>query len=127
MKMDAITGETRLLCREHIDTTEQLCSYKTALEQEAAGLTAKRKELYSKSCSIRDEDKLSAVKSEISDITKRMKVIRKEVRLCDGIAVRSDTLKGKLQTIRAEEQEVKRKELTKNEHRRRSGRTNRQA
>ena len=43
----------------------------------------------------------------------------------EGIAARSDTLKEKLQTIRADEKEQQRKELTKNEHRRRSGRTNR--
>ena len=48
-----------------------------------------------------------------------------QVRLCEGIAARSDTLKEKLQTIRADEHEQQRKELMKNEHRRRSGRTNR--
>ena len=64
-------------------------------------------------------------KAEISDISGRLKVIRKEVRLCEGIAARSDTLKEKLQTIRADENEQRRKELIKNEHRRRSGRTNR--
>ena len=32
--MDAITDETRLLCRNHIDTAEQLLSYKGSLESE---------------------------------------------------------------------------------------------
>ncbi len=40
-------------------------------------------------------------------------------------AARSDTLKEKLQTIRADEHEQQRKELMTNEHRRRSGRTDR--
>ena len=66
-----------------------------------------------------------AVKAELSDISGRLKIIRKEVRLCEGISARSDTLKEKLQTIRADENEQRRKELMKNEHRRRSGRTNR--
>ena len=66
-----------------------------------------------------------AVKAELSDISGRLKIIRKEVRMCEGIAARSDTLKDKLQTIRADENEQRRKELMKNEHRRRSGRTNR--
>ena len=42
-----------------------------------------------------------------------------------GIVARSDTLKEKLVAIRADEQEQQRKELTENEHRRRSGRANR--
>ena len=87
-----------------------------------SALLQKRKELYSKSRRTSGEEK-EAVKAELSDISGRLKIIRKEVRLCEGIAARSDTLKEKLQTIRADEQQ--RKELMKNEHRRRSGRTNR--
>ena len=124
MKMEAITQETRLLCRNHIDTAEQLCSYKGSLEMEMSALLQKRKELYSKSRRTSGEEK-EAVKAELSDISGRLKIIRKEVRLCEGISARSDTLKEKLQTIRADEHEQQRKELMKNEHRRRSGRTNR--
>lgn len=125
MKMEIITQETRLLCRCHIDTVEQLCSYKGSLETEMTELIAKRKELYSQSRTAKDGETKSAIKSELSEISERLRVIRKEVRLCDGIAARSDTLKEKLHTIRADEQIEQRKELMKHEHRRRSGRTNR--
>lgn len=46
MKMEAITQETRLLCRNHIDTAEQLCSYKGSLETEMSALLQKRKTNY---------------------------------------------------------------------------------
>ncbi len=46
MKMEAITQETRLLCRNHIDTAEQLCSYKGSLETEMSALLQKRKEFF---------------------------------------------------------------------------------
>ena len=125
MKMDAITKETRLLCRCHIDTAEQLLSYQGSLETEKNELTEQRKELYSQSRKVSGEEK-EAVKAQISDISKRLGEIRKEVRLCEGIAARSGTLKEKLQQVRADEQETKRKELMKNEHRRRCGGTNRE-
>ena len=125
MKMEAIAKETRLLCRNHIDTAQQLLSYEGSLETEMSALLEKRKELYSKSRSAKDEDTKSQVKAELSDISKRLSILRKEVKLCEGIAARSDTLKEKLAAIRADEQEQQRKELTKNEHRRRSGRTTR--
>lgn len=67
-----------------------------------------------------------AVKAQISDISKRLGEIRKEVRLCEGIAARSGTLKEKLKQVRADEQETRRKELMKNEHRRRCGGTDRE-
>lgn len=124
MKMEMIAKETRLLCCCHIDTAEQLLSYKASLTTEMAELTAKRKGLYSLSRKASGEEK-EAVKAQISEITGRLNTIRKEVRLCEEIEVRSGVLKEKLQTIWTEEQETKRKELMKNEHRRRSGRTDR--
>ena len=125
MKMDAITKETRLLCRCHIDTAEQLLSYQGSLETERDELTEQRKGLYSQSRKLDGKEK-EAVKAQISDISKRLGEIRKEVRLCEGIAARSDTLREKLQAVRADEQENKRKELMKNEYRRRCGGTNRE-
>lgn len=125
MKMDAITKETRLLCRCHIDTAEQLLSYQGSLEREKNELTEQRKGLYSLSRKVSGEEK-EAVKAQISDISKRLGEIRKEVRLCEGIAARSGMLEEKLQAVRAEEQETRRKELMKNEHRRRCGGTNRE-
>ena len=124
MKMEAITQETRLLCRNRIDTVEQLLSYKGSLETEKADLLQKRKELYSKSRKTGGEEK-EAIRSQLSDLSKRLSVIRKEVRLCEGIEARNAALKEKLSTIRADEEQQQRKELMTNEYKRRSGRTNR--
>ena len=92
MKMEAITQETRLLCRNHIDTAEQLLSYKGSLKSEISELTEQRKGLYSLSRKSVGEEK-EAVKARLSEITERMKFLRKEIRLCGGIEARSDTLK----------------------------------
>jgi hypothetical protein len=42
-KLDAISEETKLLVRNHIDTAEQLSSYKEGLETKIESLTADRK------------------------------------------------------------------------------------
>ena len=124
MKMDAITKETRLLCRCHIDTAEQLLSYQSSLETEKNELTEQRKGLYSQSrkASVKEKE---AVKAQISQITERLKIIRKEVRLCGGIEARSGDQKEKISIIRADE-EQQRKELMTDEHKRRRSRTNRE-
>ena len=57
MKMEVISQETRLLCRNRIDTVEQLCSYKESLETEMADLLQKRKGLYSQSRKMGSEEK----------------------------------------------------------------------
>ena len=101
-----------------------LLSYKGSLESEMQELTEQRKGLYSQSRKSVGEEK-ETVKARLSEITERMKIIRKEVRFCDGVFARSDIIKEKLQTIRADEKEQQRKELMKHEHRRRSGGANR--
>ena len=94
-------------------------------------MTEQRKGLYAQSRKLTDavpgskNKEKETVKAQITEITERLKVIRKEVRLCEGIEARSETLRKKMQIIRAEEMQEKEKEMMKNEHRRRSGRTNR--
>lgn len=124
MKMEAITQETRLLCRNHIDTTEQLLAYKESLETEIAELIERRKGLYSQSRRMGGNER-EAVRTQISEITGRLRKNRREVRLCKGIEARSGILKEKLQIIQADEKEQDRKERKKHEHRRRSGGTDR--
>ncbi len=125
LKMEAITNETRLLCRNHIDTAEQLLSYKGSLESEMQELTEQRKGLYSQSRKASGKDK-EAVKARLSEITGRMKTLRREVRLCARESMPAATPSKKIvNVIRADEKEKKGKELMKHEHRRRSGGANR--
>ena len=124
MKMNAISEETRLLCRNHIDTAEQLLAYKESLEAEITELTEQRKGLYSQSRRMDGEER-EVVRTRVSEITGRLRKDRREVRLCKGIEARSSILKEKLQIIQADEKEQDRKERKKHEHRRRSGGTDR--
>lgn len=53
---------------------------------------------------------LSQAKSSISLLTQKLKELRKEVELCQDIAVRSKVIEEKVDAIRAEEEKSKRKE-----------------
>ena len=126
LKMEAISEEAKLLDRCQIDTAEQLSSYKAELEQRVETATARRRELYKKQRSTvvrTDEEKLSAVKVEISMLTAELKNLRKEVKLCEGIALRSCAIEEKIEAIKKDEQT--REEETKNEPLRRRSRTGR--
>ncbi len=118
IKLDKISKETRLLCHYRIDTTEQLFSLQEELQGKMAGLAEERKHLRYKSRSVKDSEKLSEIKAEISTLTKQIGELRKEVALCDGIAARSGVMKEKLETVRQETR--KGKEENSHEHIRRS-------
>lgn len=105
IKMDRLTEEARLLGRNRIDTGQQLSSYKNGLEVRLGELLLKRRKLYRNRNDEGSKEELSAVNKEIA-------VIRKEMKLCDGIAVRSGTMKDKLEKIRRDnaEENYQRKE-----------------
>jgi polyhydroxyalkanoate synthesis regulator phasin len=104
-----ISKETRLLVKHGIDTAEQLTAYKDGLTKEIISLSGTRKHLRYQSRSIRDEDKLAAVKSEITALSGQITELRKEVRSCEDIEKRSVDMKDKLHRA-AEEQKSDGKE-----------------
>lgn len=64
--------------------------------------------------SVKDENVQEALKTEISKLTEEIKELREEVKLCDGIATRSQVLKEKISIVRQETTE--RKEEVRHEH-----------
>ena len=118
MKLDQITDEVRLLGRNQIDNAEQLFSYKESVIKEIDKLTDDRTQLRKVSRTKLTDEKLCEVKEEISSITDKLKTLRKEVKLCDGIAERSKVIEKNLKQIENEEKDIERKEIRKYEQRR---------
>jgi hypothetical protein len=104
-----ISKETRLLVKHDIDTIGQLTAHKDGRAKEVISLSAARKHLRHQSRSIRDEDKLAAVKSDIAALSTKIGELRKEVRLCEDIEIRSTDMKDKIRRA-TEEQKSNRKE-----------------
>lgn len=128
-KLDAISEETKLLVRNHIDTAEQLFSFKEGLETKIESLTADRKTLYRKQRTVSvksDDDALNRVKEQITAISRELSALRKEVRLCEDIAIRSGVIKEKIRAVREDEQSQGKENKRDEQFRRRSG-TGRQA
>ena len=123
IKLDAITQEARLLARCHIDTAEQLSSYKADVEARVESVTTARKELYrvQRTAAVKaDPEKLAQVKAQIAAMSGELAALRKEARLCDGIADRSGVMLEKLKTVR-EDEKSRGKENARNEYVRRRG------
>lgn len=128
VKLDAITKETRLLAVHHIDTAEQLAAYRSELEEKAEIASDDRKRLYKlqRTAAVKtDAEKLAEIKAEISDLTKELSALRREVKLCDDIALRSGVMLEKLKAVR--EDKNRGKENERHELFRRRGGTGRQA
>lgn len=127
IKLDAITQEGRLLGTNHIDTAQQLSSYKENLETRIDAVTSQRKQLYRKQRTVAvksDEAASQQVKTEIDSLSKELKQLRWEVKLCSDIQVRSGIMQEHIKIVREDEQS-QRKEQKEHDQLRRCGGTNR--
>ena len=124
IKLDAITQEARLLAEHRIDTAEQLSSYNSELERRIADVTSQRRQLYRKQRTVAvksDEAASAEVSTAIATFSKELSRLRREVKLCSDIAVRSGILPERIQEI----QNSQRKEQNEHDQFRRCGRANR--
>jgi hypothetical protein len=105
MQVDKYSQESELLGKNHIDTTEQLFSYKQTLIDEMAKLADELKCLKNKvKRKSTTQVERSEAKNEISIINEKRKQLRKEISLCDDIANRSHTIKNNLEQIIADDE-----------------------
>lgn len=119
MKLDELTEQVRLLGREHIRTDSQLFAYRASLEKQIDSLTADRKRLRNEMRKVHTTDAmLSQAKEEITGINAALRGLRRERKLCDGIAERSGILQSRLETVLSEEEKIQRKETRDYEYRR---------
>lgn len=127
IKLEAITQEARLLGTHRIDTAQQLSSYKENLETRIDSLTLQRKQLYRKQRTVpvkTDEEAFAEVKAKIDSLSRELITLRREVKLCSDIQVRSGIMQEHIKTI-LEDEASKRKEQKEHEQRRRCSGTNR--
>ena len=117
MKLEELSTQTRLLCKNHIGTGEELLRYKQGVVEKIQHLTARRAELRKamrrSSTSPAEAEQLQ---QRISEISADLKSLRKEIRSCDAIAERSGVIEENLQQVNNDQAEQNRKE--KNNHER---------
>ncbi|MFZ5945088.1 MAG: relaxase/mobilization nuclease domain-containing protein [Bacillota bacterium] len=119
--MEEITAQTKLLCTHRIENKEQLLTFRNSLEQEMAGLYDTRKSLYSRIRRCKDDEQITAYKEQIAGLSKKLSLLRKEVKLCAGILSRSEEMKQKLLQIKQEEIQQRKEEKAYEQRSRRSG------
>lgn len=101
--LNELTAQTKLLCKNHISSKEQLVAYRSSVEEEMSALSTARKSLYNRIRRCGDEKQVTACKEQITGLTRQISQLRKEVKLCTGILSRSREMQEKLSRIKQEE------------------------
>ncbi len=113
-KMNKISEEAKLLGKYRIDTTEQIFLFKENREEKLSQLTKERMRLYGRLQRMNvkgNPEPEGKMRDEISAINMRLKRLRKEVKVCEGILERKEVLKTKTEVIKEERKEKKYEQL----------------
>ncbi|MBR4858406.1 MAG: hypothetical protein IKU08_04400, partial [Clostridia bacterium] len=102
-KLNRLIEQQNLLCGNDIETAEQLEAYKQGCKDELAELSEARNILRSKLKTAQnhgDENEIRELKGHISDISGRMKILRKNITVCERIEQKKPEIDEMLQDIK---------------------------
>lgn len=105
-KLERLDRETLFLAREGIFSMEQLIDHKGRTEGKIESLTAQRQELRKELRRLTrkgDQSVTDEVRGQIGQLSQRLKRLRKELSLCDSIALRSGRVKNNLGLLLVQE------------------------
>ncbi len=123
-KLERLDRETLFLAREGITNIGQLSSRKETAAGEIESLTAQRQELRKELRRLTrkgDQPAADEVRAQIGKLSQQLKKLRKEVVLCDGIALRSGQVRENLEQLLTQQNTERRERLQDELPRRRSG------
>ena len=109
--------EAKLLGNNGIDTAEELSNYKDKLSGKLKELAYERAKLRNMLRRMHDTKKMQPIKDEISALSEQMAKLRREIKLCDDIALRSGVIEKLVYTVDKPDKEnyqEQRKEQNKN-------------
>lgn len=125
-KLDKLIEQQNLLCHNDIETPEQLEEYKDSCKSELQECDEARNRLRKMLKAAErtgDEKEVAELKEHISNLTMKMRALRKDIRICDRIQEQEPKIENKINEIINDEE---RKEMSTDERFRRRSRTNRE-
>lgn len=123
-KMRSYSDQLLMLTEHKIENREQLLAYRaeaTAQIPEVIKLRQDMKNALKRAIRAGDEAMISKTKYNIDIYTRQLKKLRREIGACDGVLERMDSVREKL--TRIESEKFRGKDMLKNEHISRSGRS----
>ena len=113
LRMEQIADETRMLCREKIETMEQLREYRNGLIEKISETEQTRSTLQKKARRKIPEEQKQELKTQSAELNAKLKGMRKEIRMTERIEAQSEGIREKVEQTEKESEriEVRRDEL----------------
>lgn len=92
-KMDEFSKQVRFVCKNNINTEEELLAYQKSAYEKINPLKSERENLWRKHKRAKTEDKKEFIEKQIIEISKKITPIAEEIKLCDNIFKRLEKIK----------------------------------
>ena len=125
-KLDKLIEQQNLLCDNDIETPEQLEEFKISCKsqiQECDEARNRLRKMLKAAERTGDEKEVAELKEHISNLTMKMRALRKDIRICDRIQEQEPKIENKINEIINDKEQ---KEMSTDERFRRRSRTNRE-
>ena len=99
-RLDAISRQTQLICREKLDTAEDVQNFIGNLQSELEQLQMARQKCYNRLRRCDDGAEIAQIKAERDQLTAAMALCRKDIKTAGEVLARSDRLKENLKLER---------------------------
>ena len=92
-RLDAITRQTQLICREKLDTVEDVMGFISGKQAEIKVLGAARQKCYNRLRRCEDGTEIAQIKAQRDRLTAAMADCRKDIKTAENILSRSEQMK----------------------------------
>ncbi len=91
-KMDEFSRQVRFVCKNNINTEQELLAYQKSAYEKINPLKSKRENLWRKHKRAKTEDEKETIENKIIEISKKITPLAEEIRLCDNIFKRLEKI-----------------------------------
>lgn len=93
-KMDEFSKQVRFVCKNNINTEQELLDYQKSAYEKINPLKSERENLWRKQKRAKTEDEKETIENKIVEISKKITPIAEEIKYCDNIFKRLEKIKG---------------------------------
>lgn len=113
-KMDGFSKQVRFVCKNNINTEQELLTYQKSAYEKINPLKSERENLWRKHKRAKTEDEKEFIEKQIIEISKKITPIAEEIKLCDNIFKRLERIKKfelhqKLEEEKSKQRKIKRR------------------
>lgn len=92
-KMDEFSRQVRFVCKNNINTEQELLAYQKSAYEKINPLKTERENLWRNHKRAKTEDEEKTIENKIVEISKKITPLAEEIRLCDNIFERLEKIK----------------------------------